>query len=125
MVISGRSLGTNLSGIAQYSSQDALIDYFQASRTWLPQKFNVFDTGEQSKLKLDANGWVTSLPNANSTRESYRWVSTILFPFGASARPGRYIVLYEGDGHISYSLAGQKIEAESVLGRDVINFDRV
>jgi Ca2+-binding RTX toxin-like protein len=117
--ISGRSLGTNLAGIAQWSTQDPFLDYFKSARSWIPQKPNVWDTQEQALLDLDGNGWLRSLPGPNSTAQ-FTQVGTIVLPFGEATRPGRYIIQYDGVGSISYALGGAKITAESIPGRDVV-----
>jgi Ca2+-binding RTX toxin-like protein len=119
VAISGRSLGTNLAGIAQWSTQDPFLDYFKSARLWIPQKFDVWDTQEQALLNLDQNGWLRSFPNPGSSAQ-FTQVSTVFLPFGEAARPGRYIIQYDGVGNISYGLGGVKLAAESTPGRDVV-----
>jgi Ca2+-binding RTX toxin-like protein len=114
----GRSLGTNLTGIAQWSTQSPFIDHFKSARTWIPQELNVWDTGESALLDLDANGWLRSLPAAGS-QAKFDFVGTLVLPYGVAARPGRYVVLYEGEGTITYGLGGRKL-VESTPGRDVV-----
>jgi hypothetical protein len=115
VVTSGRSLGTNLSGIAQWSTQDPFIDYFKAARPWVTQKTDVWDTEEQARLDVDPNGWVKSLPGATSTAQ-FRQVGTLVVPAGEAARPGKYVVVYDGVGEITYGLGGAKSTASPPLG---------
>jgi Ca2+-binding RTX toxin-like protein len=119
VVAAGRSLGTNLARIAQWSTQDPFIDYFKSARTWIPQEQGVWDTGESALLDLDANGWVRSLPAAGS-QAKFDFVSTLVLPYGVAARPGRYVVLYDGEGTINYGFGGRKLVGESTPGRDVV-----
>jgi Ca2+-binding RTX toxin-like protein len=119
VVAAGRSLGTNLAGIAQWSTQSPFIDHFKSARTWLPQEPNVWDTGESALLDLDVNGWLRSLPAAGSQAQ-FDVAGTLVLPYGVAARPGRYVILYEGEGQINYGLGGRKLVGESTPGRDVV-----
>jgi hypothetical protein len=81
-----------------------------------------WDTGEAKLIKLDANGWVKSLPAVNDAPRFTR-VGTVLFRDMANRYPkGRYLVLYEGEGKIEYGFV-KKDEAASRPGRDVIITD--
>jgi Ca2+-binding RTX toxin-like protein len=115
----GRSLGTNLGGIAQWSTQSPFIDQFKSARSWITQANGVWDTQEQGRLDLDANGWVRSLPSQGSG-VTYDRVTTMVVPFGEAARSGRYVVMYDGQGEINYVLGSTKITNASVAGRDVV-----
>jgi len=109
-----------------WSTEQPFINLFKTSRNWITQAPGVWDTNEEQSLDLDANGWVRSLPAANSTSVQYRTVSTVLL--GGSGLSGirsggEYVVLYDGEGTLAYSLAATKVPAKSALGRDVINVD--
>lgn len=122
------SLGIGLNGLADYSTQLPFLDGFKTARPWLTQCVDAdpgcngqWDTDEGKKLDLDANGWVKSLP-AKGSGATYSRVGTLLFRDIPGKFPtGRYVVLYEGEGTITYSYEGKKIEAESKPGRDVID----
>jgi hypothetical protein len=122
------SLGIGLNGLADYSTQLPFLDFFKTARPWLTQCVDAdpgcngqWETNEQNKLDLDANGWVKSLP-AKGSGATYSRVGTLLFRDIPGTFPtGRYVVLYEGEGTITYSFEGKKIEAESKPGRDVID----
>lgn len=120
-------LGTNLSDWRDWSTEQPFIDLFKTSRSWITQAPGVWDTGEQKSLDLDANGWVRSLPDPGNTKLRYRSVSTILLGGGdlVGIRPGgQYIVLYDGEGTLNYSIGATKIAAHSTPGRDVISVDK-
>jgi hypothetical protein len=112
-------IGTNLAQIVQWSTQAPYLDYFKSARPWLTQASSIWDTGEQALLDLDANGWVRSLPT-NGSQAKFRQVGTLVTHEGTAARPGRYFVLYDGEGTINYRLGGVKLASESYAGRDVV-----
>lgn len=121
------SIGTNLNGIADWSTQQPFIDAFKSSRSWITQCQNGepgckggWSTEEVGKLDLDPSGWVKSLPDPADPAE-YTRVSTLLFRDLAGHYPsGKYIVLYTGEGTIEYGFDARKDEATSRRGRDVI-----
>lgn len=119
-------LGTNLFGIADWSSEMPFLDGFKSSRSWFTQCqegtdcSNTWDTQEQAQLDLDEHGWVKTLP-APDDSPKYSQVSTLLFHAIDRYPGGKYVVLYEGEGTIKYKFDAQKDEAASKPGRDVIN----
>jgi hypothetical protein len=118
-----RAIGTNLDGIADWSTQRPFLDAFKSSRDWLTQEGFTWDTQESDLLDIDENGWVRALPASEDTA-SYDSVGTILYT--AQPEPnlsGQYLVLYDGQGTIEYRLDAEKDEAASSPGRDVINID--
>ena len=112
-------VGTNLNGINYYSSQLPFLNEFNSSQPWLTQKIGAWDTKESHLLDLDEQGWVKSLPSSASEAQ-YDRVSTLLFRNHGSYLPGKYVVLYEGEGSIRYSFDAKKDEALSSPGKDVI-----
>jgi len=114
------NIGTNLHGINEWSSQLPFLDGFRSSLPWLPQQPGVWNTRENDQLKLDANGWIKSLPNPEDGTE-YTHVGTLLFRGLAGNYPGgEYLVLYEGEGTIEYGFDATRDPAASGPGRDVI-----
>lgn len=113
----GRSLGIGLNGIADWSNQLPFINAFKSARAWIPQNTNTWDTHES--LDLDADGWLRSLPTSSSP-EAYRYASTLLLTTPNSPS-GRYVVMYDGTGTLSYNFDAKKIDAESTPGRDVLD----
>ena len=78
-------LGTNLSAVADWSTEMPFVDAFKTSRTWLTQCVNTdpdcddpWNTKEYNKLNLDPQGWVKSLPPPDA-KEVYTRVGTLLF----------------------------------------------
>jgi hypothetical protein len=132
--IGNSGLGMNLERPSFWSTDWPLINAFPISGGWATQCWtsepgcSAFapgagesNTREQSKLDLDANGWVRSLPSANDTSVKFRRVWTTLFQGdGGSRMPGKYVVLYDGQGTIEYKASGTKVDAESRPGRDVV-----
>jgi len=122
----GLAIGTNLSGIADWSTQVPFLDLFKSARAWIPQCMNgepgctgSWDTGEFDKLDLDERGWVKSLPKPEDAPE-YTRVRTIMLGGSGKYPQGQYVVLYEGEGTIEYAYDARKKEATSRPGRDVI-----
>ncbi len=116
----GRSLGTGLTGIADYSTELPFLDKFKSARYWIPQNPRTWNTGEGAQLNLDEQGWVKSLPSSDDGSQ-YRTVGTVLLREIPNAyRSGRYVVLYEGTGTIKYGFEASQVTAESRPGRDVI-----
>lgn len=119
-------LGSNLAGWSDYGTEQPFLDLFKSSRNWIPQAPGVWDTGERAALDLDANGWPRSLPVATSTTVRYRSLATLLVvgaDLNGVRQGGEHVVLYDGEGTLTYSLGGAKIAARSRPGRDVINVD--
>jgi hypothetical protein len=109
------SLGTGLSGVADWSSEIPFIDAFHASRAFVsgsPQAW-----GDDRKLDVDARGWLRSLAPNQEAR-------TVVLN-GPQFRSGRYLVLYEGRGEHRYAGSTAQLDtAASRPGRDVVMVDR-
>jgi hypothetical protein len=105
-------IGTNLAGIADWSTQYPFTDYLKNSRSWITRGTTVWDTQESSKLDVDSNGWVKSLSGGSFTS-----VGTFI-PNDNQGR--RFVVLYEGEGTIEYNFGLKKDMAASSPGRDVV-----
>ena len=119
-------LGTNLSAVADWSTEMPFVDAFKTSRTWLTQCVNTdpdcddpWNTKEYNKLNLDPQGWVKSLPPPDA-KEVYTRVGTLLFNGMENYPKGTYIVLYEGEGTIEYGFDAVKNPRASKPGRDVL-----
>lgn len=126
-------VGINLNPPKYWSSDWQFIDEFKRAGGWITQcdrkqpqcrdftaPASPGNTKEQARLELDENGWVKRLPPPDDTSVKFRSVSALMFQGnGGSQPPGRYVVLYDGQGTIDYS-GGRKIAAESRPGRDVL-----
>ena len=116
------SVGTNLTSIDYFSPQQPFLNEFKSSDVWMTQDDDTWNTGEENLLDLDENGWVKSLPN-DSAGSEYNKVGSLLFRGHSTHLPGKYVVLYEGEGDLEYSLDATIIEELSSPGRDVIEVE--
>ncbi len=110
---SGSPLGTNLTDISDWSTEWTFVDAFKASRPWISGDATHWDDGRP--LDLDERGWVRSLLDGQVAR-------TLLLLDQAGHYPtGQYVVLYDGEGSISYGFDAAKNDAASAPGRDVLD----
>lgn len=116
MATAAPQIGMGLGGIADWSTQHPFIDRFKTSRDWIANGETEWDSG--IAIPKDADGWPLSKPAG---------VSAITTIVGVDPKSewasGRYVVLYEGNGKIEYSLGTDKVVADSRTGRDVIKVD--
>ena len=119
------SLGMGLNGITDWSTQLPFINHFKSARNWIGHQPNSYgyDWGgvPEEEFNLDENNYPISLPVVDGKTAA---MGTVLFTDmeAEAVEGGRYVVLYEGEGTIEYTLSGDKIESESEPGRDVIDF---
>ncbi|ERN42759.1 hypothetical protein KR51_00006080 [Rubidibacter lacunae KORDI 51-2] len=111
----GTAIGTNLAGAIDYSTEYPFVDLFKMSRPWIPQSNDEFNTREYDALDLDERGWVRSLPETNAPVR-YRRVVTLMHYYNG----GEFVVLYDGEGTLEYSLDVQKDRSNSQPGRDLL-----
>lgn len=100
--MAGPSLGTNLSGLTDWSTAFPFVDLFRLSRGWYTQSEGEFDTGEAGLLDLDAAGWLRGFTRDGSPAPFER-VSTILFT-GGHVPAGVYVLDWKGKGEIALGL---------------------
>ncbi len=98
------SVGINLSGIADWSSQWGFVDAFKTSREWIPQKQGA-PWGEGGTLKLTREGWIASL-------EPGQTAETVMM-IGKHFPSGKYTLLYDGDGKLGFTFDTAKIISQS------------
>lgn len=109
-------LGINLSGIADWGTEQPFVDMFKASRDWFGQStLKNAKWGDGAKLELDESGWVKSLPKNTVARRMISTVKNGHYP------SGKYVLLYDGEGELKPSYAG-KVHSKSP-GRMVIDVD--
>jgi hypothetical protein len=102
------SIGTNLAGIADWSTALPFVDIFRSSRPWVIK---------DGVAQLDDNGWVKSLSSGARAETIMNILADgISYPYPG----GRYLVLYEGEGTLSYGLDAVKDINASRPGREVI-----
>lgn len=107
-------LGTNLSGIADWSTEIPFIDLFRMSRELTSGSAQAWADGR--KLDCDPHGWLKSLAPGQEAR-------TVMLN-GSRFRDGRYVVLYEGRGEYRYAGSARLDGAASRPGRDVLSLER-
>ncbi len=123
-------VGTNLSPIHDWSSEQPFLDVFRTAREWTPQCnygepgcTGGWSTGEEHLMDIDTNGWIKSLPDV-SDPAVYTFVSTLVFS-GDERLPiaGRYVVIYDGYGTLEYDMGATKVASQSSVNRDVVDVD--
>ena len=126
-------VGTNLNQVSYYSPEVPTIDLMKKASPWLTQctsgsgsctgftgTARAWDTLEEAKLDVDANGWIKSLPATSSTASTFRYATSVVMS-GNYQQTGKYVVRYDGSGTVTYGGAMSKSASESSSGRDVIN----
>lgn len=121
-------VGTNLSPIHDWSSEQPFLDVFRTAREWIPQCHSSdpgcsgeWSTKEEHLMDIDTNGWIKSLPDENDSL-MYTFASTLVFS-GDERLPiaGRYVVVYDGYGTLEYDMGATKVVDQSTANRDVID----
>ncbi|HEY1017011.1 MAG TPA: hypothetical protein VGE07_30130 [Herpetosiphonaceae bacterium] len=121
-------LGVNLDSLEDWSDDLVLLDFFKMSREWIPQCVvgtdagctakNAWDTEEYDLISVDSRGWVRSLPKS-SDAPIFTSISTLIMLGDPRLDfSGDYVVLYEGEGTITYPLGAAIVDSKP--GRDVI-----
>lgn len=90
----GSPLGTNLTGVTDWSWEWTFANPMKQARTWISSSGNTWDDG--GKLDLDENGWVKSLLPGQRARTLLFWGD------GPMHYPaGQYQIVYDGEGKLS------------------------
>ena len=125
-------IGMNLGMLTSTSPEIASIDLMKRSGAWyvgcnqatsascagFTGTARAFDTLEEDKLDVDAQGWIRSLPANTNTSVKFRYATTVLS--SGIAPDGKYVIRYDGTGTMNYSGMATKVLAESTAGRDVV-----
>ncbi len=107
-------LGINLSGLADWSTEQPFVNVFRLSRRWISQREGA-EWGKGPALQLDGHGWITRL-------ESDCYADTPMCMINDGHYPsGHYVCLYEGEGEIEFWNVEAEVSREP--GRVVINVD--
>ncbi len=120
-------LGINLTSVNGGTSEIPFLNIFKSAGGWITHSSSVWDTGEESYLNLDADGWPKTLSALNNPKsQQFTSVGTLLFR-GLPSTPsgnypaGQYVVLYDGEGTIIYAFDATKNVALSKPGRDILD----
>lgn len=103
-------LGTNLAGVASWSTQHPFVDAFRTARPWISQ-CDGCAWGDGGPLALTPEGWVAAL-------QPGQYADTIMLD-GGHFPPGEFLVLYDGAGSIEFTLNSAQIVSQAP-GRIVI-----
>ena len=118
------AMGMNLSAVNYYASERPFINSFVTSGGWITHSDGTWDTDEEKYLKLDANGWPITLQSVKPSPQRFNSLGVVFLqgmPNTANGQypAGNYIVLYDGEGTLSYGFDAVLIRRSP--GRDVIN----
>lgn len=109
-------LGTNLSGLDDWSTEFSFVDAFKTSRPWFSATQNAWQ--DQRTVDVDERGWVRSLQPGQYARTLMYWDLSRV-PGGYPK--GRYVVEFEGKGTLEYGRSANRVEGTP--GREVIDVD--
>ena len=109
------SIGTNLNGLSYSSTELPFLDPFKAAGTWVSGTKDDWD--DKRQLDLDQRGWARSL-KPGQVANMVLFHDTVKFS-GTLAR--RYVVQYEGTGHLEYAELAKLVEHTE--HRDVIEIE--
>jgi hypothetical protein len=120
-------LGINLARIAYWSTEIPFLDLMHTSKQWITHtnSDDPWDTNEEQYLDLDADGWPKSLVAIKDSKPQQFTSLGVVLLNHLSSTPngyypsGRYLVLYDGQGTLSYSFDASLVSHSA--GRDVIN----
>ncbi len=104
-------VGTNLSGIAYYSPQFPFVDLMKSGGGWASRDDN--GTWGAPFRSLTADGYPAALAPGQHALSAVAWA-------GSHFAPGRYVVLWDGDGTISFPLSNVTV-AETAPNRIAID----
>lgn len=100
------SLGVNLSGVTDYSTEPVFVDLFKAARAWVSNAEGK-PWGQGGPLALDAAGNVKALADG-------QYADAIVFTNVKEVTAGgTYLCLYEGDGHIDFKQGARVTKREA------------
>lgn len=122
-------LAMNLNNVNYYDPEQPFLNIFKTSgithatpNGWSTRSAAMNETNEESLLQLDANGYPTTLKGGQFTQVCLLLMNQ-LPPSNAGTGPryrsGQYVVLYDGQGSLSYSSDAQPVSTSA--GRDIFN----
>lgn len=105
-------IGINLNGTADWNSELPFVDVFRMARMWVSQREGAA-WGQGPALDLDEHGWVRRLEPGCFAETPLNTIPGGRYPHG------RYTVLHEGRGRITFSYGVRVVEEQP--GRMVID----
>lgn len=111
-----RSLGMNLAGIADWSTEYPFLDFVKSSRKWISQKKNT-QWGKGGELEINSKGWIKTLKEDQFADLIFVTVAKDMLPYEI------FIVKYEGEGEIQYSLNAKLVSQDKQNRIDTIKVD--
>lgn len=133
-------LGINLLSMSYYNDEQPFLNIFKTEAVsqatpdgWITHTASTWETHEEAYLQLDANGYPTTLvaSAADPHRpQQFSSVGVLLLRGlgnsdagkGLPYRPGKYVVLYEGQGTLQYGFDARLVSSSA--GRDVIEVEQ-
>jgi hypothetical protein len=130
-------LGINVLSMSYYNAEQPFLNVFKTEAVskstpdgWITHSSAIWETHEEAYLQLDADGYPVSLlaSAADPQRpQQFNSVGVLLLRGlgnsnagrGPPYRPGKYIVLYDGQGTLAYGFDAKLITSSP--GRDVID----
>lgn len=123
----GPSLGTNLSGLADWATNYPFVNQFLMTRDWFTQSSTQWNSNQAHLLELDENGWVRAF-TADGSPAPFQSVATIWQTNGSTFRPGIYVLDWQGQGSIT--VAGAEVLSSAngkitfrLSGPDAVGFN--
>ena len=111
-------MAMNLAGIADYTPGFPFKNLMWGARVWLSRDEDgqgAFNTELADKIPLDANGYPLELPFKPAGAAKAQTLFTII---PNVTEPGKYVVLYDGEGVITVAMSSKLVSSEP--GRMVI-----
>jgi hypothetical protein len=109
-----RYVGMNLAGIAYWSSEFPFADLMKSSGGWTSREDN--GTWGRPFPAMTADGYPAALAAGQHALSAVAWT-------GSRYAPGRYVVLWDGDGSISFPLSNVTVAEQSAnrIAIDVVD----
>lgn len=106
-------VGINLFTVSNWSPELPFLDRFKSNMGWVPCTTTTWNTG--ATVEVDENGYPTGIPDGATKVTAVAGVDPL-----SEWPSGRYVVLYDGTGTISYGNGTTKDIDQSSLHRDVV-----
>lgn len=108
----GPSLGLNLTGVADWSSEQPFLDHMKTARPWNAGTSEQWETWTNQQLAaegyLSPEGWPRELPPGAT---SFQSVVLTDLPKDAGDSSGSYVLRWEGDADVSVSGLAHRVAA--------------